>query len=643
MTMERWLRTMACAFAVAVLGESTALSQWRQVATMPTSRDLWGVGFATPDLGFVAGESHELHRTTDGGATWTRVSVPGAADDPIYDVLMLDQSVGFCTSNSTPYTGAVYRTTNGGATWEPTSAPLGGSWYHLDFVSSTVGFAGSNGGCIMTTDQGLNWVLQSGYPTCPVMFSMDFRDASVGLVGGLIAGSETAGIFKTTDGGKTWVLKYPSGGNGVAWLDAQTAIADDGTGIVVSTDSGETWQRTTAHVPTGLSDLTRVSSQAVVGVGFNGTIWYSPDRGKTFSKRVDGIGSLPGDWSVRFSDPSHGWVVGTNGIIYRSSDGGLTWSYVTRGLGTNWYAMAAFGDRNVVAGGLHGYVAETFDTGARWSAQIAGLPPEFGRDTRITDMQVLDWTTMVAVGDGGSFLKSTDRGRSWRELGYPRLSVDYFINGVEFTDPQNGWMVGFDLSVGPKGYVRRTQDGGQSWQIAEPNVPSIDVEFAGKRGFILTTGSPLWRSSDGGQSWASVLLPDLDGVPASPSKMSWPNGQTGYVCGWYGYLAKSTNGGATWTPLNPHLNDWVNLDIVAPTPNEVWMVSSHHVTLNNRVMRSLDGGATWDTWKLGNGKPVPTRVVRTGTKCYVPCFGGEVFVMEGLPELPSRLGSPQRQ
>ena len=50
---------------------------------------------------------------------------------------------------------------------------------------------------------------------------------------------------------------------------------------------------------------------------------------------------------------------------------------------------------------LHGQVAETFDTGARWTAQIAGLPPEFGRDTRITDMQVLDWTKKIGSLAGG--------------------------------------------------------------------------------------------------------------------------------------------------------------------------------------------------------------------------------------------------
>src|SRR5262249_47456472 len=159
-----------------------------------------------------------------------------------------------------------------------------------------------------------------------------------------------------------------------------------------------------------------------------------------------------------------------------------------------------------------------------------------GRDTLIHDMQVIAPDTMVAVGNGGSFLKTTDRGRTWRELGYPRLSADYYINGVAFTDALNGWMVGFDLETGPKAYVRRTHDGGSSWNVADPNIPGLAVDFVGARGYILTTGSPLWRTFDGGSSWSYVDLPALGGIAPSPQAMAWPSADVGYVCGYSGYL-----------------------------------------------------------------------------------------------------------
>src|SRR5262249_51966357 len=156
------------------------------------------------------------------------------------------------------------------------------------------------------------------------------------------------------------------------------------------------------------------------------------------------------------------------------------------------------------------------------------------------------------------------------------------------------------------GYVRRTHDGGLSWQVAEPNIPGLAVDFVGQRGYILTTSEPLWRTFDGGANWTYVELPLLDGIAPSYSAMSWAAADVGYVCGYFGYLARTTDGGTSWTLLNPHLNDWTNLDVAAPSPNEVWVVSGHRVLNKNRVMYSLDSGSTWQTWRLGDGRPVPT-------------------------------------
>jgi hypothetical protein len=61
-------------------------------------------------------------------------------------------------------------------------------------------------------------------------------------------------------------------------------------------------------------------------------------------------------------------------------------------------------------------------------------------------------------------------------------------------------------------------------------------------------------------------------------------------------------------------------------------------------MRSLDGGKTWQTWSIGKGKPVPTALVRTATRCYLSCFDGEVFVLDDLPLPLQRLDrSPMQQ
>jgi photosystem II stability/assembly factor-like uncharacterized protein len=112
----------------------------------------------------------------------------------------------------------IFRSTNSGTSWQRiTQFPLGGSWYHIDFVSPTVGFMGSNGAAVSTTDSGATWRLTSGYPSCPVMYGMDFRDTLVGLCGGdRVTGPDAGpGIFKTTNAGVTWVRKFSQSANDV--------------------------------------------------------------------------------------------------------------------------------------------------------------------------------------------------------------------------------------------------------------------------------------------------------------------------------------------------------------------------------------------------------------------------------------------
>ena len=81
------------------------------------------------------------------------------------------------------------------------------------------------------------------------MYGMDFRDSLVGLCGG------GPGIFKTSDGGVTWVRKFSQSANDVLWLDNTTAIAMVGVSIYRSTNEGETWSPISSQIFTGLDEM----------------------------------------------------------------------------------------------------------------------------------------------------------------------------------------------------------------------------------------------------------------------------------------------------------------------------------------------------------------------------------------------------
>lgn len=109
---------------------------------------------------------------------------------------------------------------------------------------------------------------------------------------------------------------------------------------------------------------------------------------------------------------------------------------------------------------------------------------------------------IVAVGDFGIVLISSDDGETWTQSRVPTRSM---LTGVWFHDANLGWAVGHDA------VVLKTTDGGASWRLVnfQPDLllPLFDVWFqdafnglaVGPYGFLL-------RTSDGGETWEDATL-----------------------------------------------------------------------------------------------------------------------------------------
>lgn len=610
----RWSFAMVLVLVATPL--RTVAQTFERIAPLPTGAALWSVWFTSPDEGWIAGGGHALYRTADRGLTWTFVSMPGYPDQPFYAVTFVNSQVGFLAGNSAVGSRDIYKTSDGGQTWQQLTNFPPGSWYHIQFVSPTTGFMGANGALVATTDGGNTWSLSSGYPDCPVIYGMDFLNERQGLVGGYQISSGRGGIFKTIDGGQSWQLAHAGRTNKAIYLTDSIAVGDDGTSIIRSADGGETWS-VVATVITGFIDIAKLDSNTAVGVSTNGDIWRSSDGGFTWTQQWIGEGDLPYTWRIQFIDPLIGHVVGPAGAILATSDGGLTWTRIHRGISNDWNGIAAFSDFEVILVGLHGYVQSTTDAGASWTPRLLD-PPTFGRDTAMSDISIADQNTAVVVGHWGSLFKTIDRGATWLNLS-TSLTPSYYPNAVKFTDASNGWIAGFDYGGGPRRYIRRTRDGGFTWETANLNVPSIGIDFIDQTGYVLTTSQPLYQTRDGGESW---IAKTIDGA-ISNSQMSWASADLGYVAGTQGFLAKTTDGGDTWTRVSPALGSFIYLDVKAVDANEVWACGAGDGQAV--VIRSLDGGATWSTWSLPGRFTTPYRIAVTSTDVYVTGYAGETW------------------
>lgn len=89
---------------------------WVDIAS-GVQADLFDITFASPAIGWVVGHEGTVLRTTDGGATWNRVSSP-TNEDLVRVSALGDQKAQVITRS-----GKTFGTDDGGKSWKPISAP----------------------------------------------------------------------------------------------------------------------------------------------------------------------------------------------------------------------------------------------------------------------------------------------------------------------------------------------------------------------------------------------------------------------------------------------------------------------------------------------------------------------------------------
>lgn len=580
--------------------------EWIRQSPLPTGNNLTGMAWATATHGFASGEGLTLLETFDGGATWSDVDLAGYPTDPYYNVVCRDQNNCMVIGNSATTGLDHWRTTDAGATWQRiTNFPLGGSWYHLDFVSPTVGFMGANGSVARTTDGGATWTLRSGYPNCPVIYGMDFRDTLVGLAGGDRVSTTDGGpgIFKTSDAGATWVRKFSQSANDVLWLNDTTAIAIIGTSIYRSTNSGDSWSQISSQIFSGLNEMVLLPNGTIVGVSLGGDGWRSTDGGFNWTQTLVGTGALPASWNVSFFDDQTGMIVGQGGYIFKTNDGGLTWAPQNSGIGGVEFLALEMFDANVgLAVGQSGYFIRTVNGGKFWDVgrlQVTGL--DLFRNENLYALDVVDQDFAVTAGNNGVVYKTFDRGATWQSIGYPLLPTDYLISDVHFINRLEGYVTGTRPRVAILAY--HTTDGGATW-TALTSLPSHYVDFIGAdHGWLLTIGGTGFRTTNAGGTWQPFTLPQ-NAFGSSPivSEMGFASVNEGWAVGWYGYVAHTVNGGVTWQLQNIATIDDIILGVHALSTSEAYAVGIHQAPTTEpaSVYHTTNAGATWSKIPVPN-------------------------------------------
>ena len=129
---------------------------------------------------------------------------PLPMSESFYDVTFIDENNGWAVGNS----GAILRSTDGGLNWVILDYVTDESLKAIDFSDINNGWiVGRQGSVLKTTDGGLTWnidSLGSNYN----LTNIQFIDNNIGWISALDITNHKGLIFKTTDSGSNWLIKY---------------------------------------------------------------------------------------------------------------------------------------------------------------------------------------------------------------------------------------------------------------------------------------------------------------------------------------------------------------------------------------------------------------------------------------------------
>jgi len=193
----------------------------------------------------------------------------------------------------------------------------------------------------------------------------------------------------------------------------------------------------------------------------------------------------------------------------------------------------------------------------------------------------------LAVGERGHILRSDDKGATWQQAVVPTRAT------LTAVARSNGRI----FAGGHDGVLLVSSDRGDSWSVvrSEPSSdqdnPILDIHFSTDSiGYAVGAYGLFLHTNDGGQTWDQEEIPAFDlpdfGFPHLYRLITLRDNSV-LVVGEAGFIARSTNQGASWTRLNiPYEGTFFT---VRQTASGALIVAG----MRGNLFRSADNGASW--------------------------------------------------
>jgi photosystem II stability/assembly factor-like uncharacterized protein len=380
------------------------------------------------------------------------------------------------------------------------------------YVSKGVLLAGGlQGQLLRSTDRGESWYRGRAPQLPEVLISCLTASPTFRRDGVVLAGTDGAGVLRSTNGGADWqltnfgledlrvvALATAPGEDqlGVPYhrVGRWLAFAATTTGLYRSPNGGRAWQQLdlgSTHL--AVQALAVSPTFAQDGVVFAGTeahgLFRSEDRGQTWTALDLGLESPPAINALwlhpAFAETSICLIGTADGRLLRSEDGGAHWEVVYAGDA----AVLTLGGMSALYAGLYeGGVLCSDDFGVTWSP----LPLHARPFVRLN----AERAALLAWGPQVGPRQSEDGGQTWAPLRFPEGRIPLAATG------DDGWLIGTDA-----GLFRQAEDGQWTRHLPEQCITALAKTSAGL--FVGSRRGEVFRSEDDGRHWDTLGSPSL--------------------------------------------------------------------------------------------------------------------------------------
>ncbi|HEY6912240.1 MAG TPA: hypothetical protein VI356_22870 [Myxococcales bacterium] len=563
---------------------------------------LRGVAALTAGEIVVQTESTGLFRSTDGCATWT------SANDGLRSPTTLDVKLSVaCGTIQASSVDGLFVWNGMTARWDPAPLPPGETWLLEEAcgASGNVYAFGSSGSVRYLS--GDSWASAPRVSFAIMNLAVSPRDDRILLA---IDGNEPKRLMRSTDRGKTWaaiaseVDRVAFRKDGVAF--ASTEWIGEGVSILESTDDGSTWVDSSGSLPAtsiqlafDADDAARVYAGLSTGILGHGVVRRDSDAARW---EPASAGLRTACASRVSAQPQSGIVFATvEGALYASRDEGNSWAtFGPAGATAIAWAPSDEATLAVTTAGTFGIAPRlllSHDGGVTWSETLRNVGSAVAFDPA-------DSRVVFATLEDGEFVRSLDGGATWSApacpfcengLGAPDTRSFTFVPGTR--EVYASAVIGYKASGG----IWRSGDGGESWaRLPAPSPAFATLLDPLGSGRLISGYTQINVSDDAGRTWFATFDPDPSAPPRAIRTSS----------------ALATLGGAVLAATSSF-----------SMQSETWTFEVYD--RGGRVVQSLDGGLSWAPFGAALGEEDPVAIATQGGVVYVGTLDGGILKSRG--------------